>query len=114
MKKLFIAVFFAISSIAAAQREGQQPNDDQIQQQPPRDTQRQVERSAKVEAVKQQSKSEIEAEQASKAQGQSQKQTKVQPVGINPPDTLSKPRDNSKNDLSKPKKILSEDSKRRN
>jgi|GEM_PF-3404497 len=110
MKKIFLtAAFIAIGSVATAQ-----VTDDQIQQQPPRDAQRQTERAAKVDAVKQQSQSEMEAEQASKAQGQTQKQTKTQPVGINPPDTLSKPRDQRKNDLSKPKKILSEDSKRRN
>lgn len=110
MKKLLItSIFLAIGSIASAQ-----VTDDQIQQQPPRDAQRSTERAAKVDAVKQQSQSEMEAEQAAKAKGQSQKQTKTQPVGINPPDTLSKPRDLRKNDLSKPKKIMSEDSKRRN
>lgn len=114
MKKFFTAVILAFGTIASAQQDGQQPSDDQIQQQPPRDTQVQMERAAKVDAVKRQSQSDIEAEQAAKAQGQSQKQTKAQPVGINPPDTLSKPRDNRKNDLSKPKKIISEDSKRRN
>lgn len=113
MKKLFTVAFFAITSVAAAQQNGQ-PSDDQLQQQPPRDAQRDIERATRVEAIKQQSKSEIEAEQAAKAKGQSQIQTKTQPVGINPPDTLAKPRDPSKQDLSRPKKILSEDSKRRN
>lgn len=115
MKRFFLtAVFFAISAMATAQRDGQQPNDDQLQQQAPRETQRTMERSAKVDAVKQQSQSEIQAEQAAKAKGQSQKQTKTQPVGINPTDTLDKPRDLRNNDLSKPKKIMSEDSKRKN
>lgn len=110
MKKTILsAAFLVISSIAAAQQDSQQPNDDQLQQQAPRETQRQVERSAKVEAVKQQSNLEVEAEKASKEQGQSQRQTKTQPVGINPQDSEAKPAD-----LTKPKKIISEDSKRRN
>ncbi|HMI08654.1 MAG TPA: hypothetical protein VK528_13980 [Flavobacterium sp.] len=116
MKKVFLtAAFIAVTSIASAQQDGQQqPNDDQLQQQAPRETQARTERAAKVEAVKQQSNSEIEAEKASKDKGQSQKQTKVQPVGINPDNPEEKPKDLSKQDLSKPKKILSEDSKRRN
>ncbi len=114
MKSLFTAALCSISLMGAAQQEPQQPSDDQLQQQPPRDTQRSIERGARIEAVKQQGKSEMEAEQAAKAKGQSQIQTKTQPVGINPPDTLAKPRDVRKQDLSRPKKIMSEDSKRRN
>lgn len=115
MKKLLLtAALIAATSIASAQQDGQQPNDDQLQQQAPRETQTRTERAAKVEAVKQQSNSEIEAEKAAKDKGQSQKQTKAQPVGINPDNPEEKPKDLSKQDLSKPKKILSEDSKRRN
>lgn len=113
MKKIFFtAAFIAISSIAAAQQDGQQPNDDQLQQQAPRETQVRVERAAKVDAVQQQSNSEVQAEKASKDKGQSQKQTKVQPAGINPTDTVAKPKDLSKQ--VKKNKPLSEDSKRRN
>lgn len=108
MKKIWItAAFIAMSSVASAQQD--QPNDDQLQQQAPRETQVRTERAAKVEAVKTQSNSEIEAEKASKDQGQSQKQTKAQPVGINPTETDAAPKD-----LSKQGKIMSEDSKRRN
>lgn len=108
MKKILTAVFLAVSAIASAQQVNQQPNDDQLQQQAPRETQQQMERAAKVDAVKQQSNSEIAAEKAAKEKGQSQRQTKTQPVGINPPDD-AKPKD-----ISKQKKIMSEDSKRRN
>lgn len=109
MKQLFFtAAFLAISTIAAAQREGEQPNDDQLQQQAPRETRVQVERAAKIDAVRTQSNSEIEAEKAAKDKGQSQKQTKTQPVGLNPSDTVANPKP------LKAKKIQSEDSQRRN
>lgn len=109
MKNIFLtAAFMAIASMATAQQEEQQPNDDQLQQQAPRTNQVQTERSSKVDAVKAQSNAAIEAEKASKNQGQSQKQTKVQPVGLNPTDTDAKPVN-----LSKQRKIISEDSKMR-
>lgn len=115
MKKLlFTAACIAITSVAAAQQDRQQPNDDQLQQQAPRETQRQVERAAKVEAVKQQSNADIQAEQDAKAKSQSQRQTKTQPMGMNPKDTAATPENEIKKDLTKPKKILSEDSKPRN
>ena len=110
MKKIILTVaFLAITSIAAAQENEQQPNDDQLQQQAPRSTQVQTERASKIEAVKTESNTAIESEKASKDQGQSQKQTKAQPVGINPTATDAKPKD-----LSKQRKIMSEDSKRQN
>lgn len=110
MKNIFLtAAFIAMTSIATAQQAGQQPNDDQLQQQAPRATQVRTENASKVEAVKVQSNAAIEAEKASKETGQSQKQTKVQPVGLNPTDTDAKPVD-----LSKQPKIMSEDSKLRN
>ncbi|MFT3795482.1 hypothetical protein [Flavobacterium sp.] len=109
MKKLFLtAALLTVGTVATAQQDGQQPNDDQIQQQAPRETQVQMERAARIEAIKTQSNSEIEAEKAAKDKGQSQKQTKTQPVGLNPSDTVAKPKP------LKPKKIQSEDSKRRN
>ncbi len=109
MKKLILSVAAAtLSMVAAAQKEPpeQQPNDDQLQQQAPRETQMRVERASKVEAVKAQSNSEIEAERAAKEKGQTQRQTKAQPVGINPDEP--QPRE------LKPKKPLSEDPKQRN
>lgn len=108
MKKILTAVVLATSAIAAAQQVNQQPTDDQLQQQAPRETQQRVERAAKVDAVRQQSNSEIAAEKAAKEKGQSQRQTKAQPVGINPPDEAKQ------KDIGKQKKIMSEDSKRRN
>ena len=93
MKKLSItAAFLFFSGLVFSQQGGEQPNDDQLQQQAPRETQRQVERSAKVEAVKQQSNSEVDAERLAKEKSQTQKQTKAQPVGMNPEDTVAKPK----------------------
>ena len=106
---LITAACIALSSVATAQQNGQQPNDDQLQQQAPRTTQVRTENASKVEAVKAQSNAAIEAEKASKDKGQSQKQTKVQPVGLNPTASDAKPVD-----LSKQPKIMSEDSKLRN
>jgi len=91
MKKIWItSVFMAFSTIALAQQDDQQPNDDQIQQQAPRETQRTLERSSKAEAVKQTSNAEVDAEKEAKEKAQSQKQTKAQPVGLNPADPASK------------------------
>lgn len=79
--------------LAQQDQDEQQPNDDQLQQQAPRENQVQLERAAKVEAVKNQSNSELEAEKTAKETGQTQRQTKTQPVGINPSQPESKPRD---------------------
>lgn len=109
MKKLILSMAaVTLGMVATAQQDPpeQQPNDDQLQQQAPRETQVRVERAAKVEAVKAQSNSEIEAERVAKEKGQTQRQTKAQPVGINPDEP--QPR------KLKPKKPLSEDSKPRN
>ena len=101
MKNLFItAALFASTFIAAAQQDGQQPSDDQLQQQVPRETQVRTERAAKVEAVKSSSNNEIDAEKAAKDKGQSQNQTKTQPTGLNPKDKVAQP--------TNPKKIITE------
>lgn len=84
----------------SAQQDRQQPNDDQLQQQAPRETQVRTERAAKVEAVKAHSNNEIDAEKASKDKGQSQNQTKAQPTGLNPKDNEVRPTD--------PEKIITE------
>lgn len=92
MKNILIsAAFISFTTFAFAQQEPQ-PNDDQLQQQAPRETQRTIERSAKIEAVKQQNNTEVNAEKEAKDKGQSQKQTKAQAVGINPSDSLATPK----------------------
>ena len=91
MKKIWITTaFIAFSTIAMAQQDEQQPNDNQLQQQAPRETQRTVERSAKVEAVKQTSNAEKKKKKEAKDKAQSQKQTKAQPVGLNPTEASPK------------------------
>mgnify|MGYP003607762962 FL=1 len=80
-------VFLAFSGIASAQTDTGdeiQNKQDQIQQQPPRETQRTTERASKVDAVKQQSQSEIDAEKTAKDKGQSKNYTKVNPDKISP------------------------------
>lgn len=86
MKNLFIGMaFFAFTGIAYAQTDIEdyiENNQDRIQQEPPRDTQRQNERASKVEAAKQQSQSEIDNEKEAKDKGQSKNYTKVNPDKI--------------------------------
>ena len=106
MKKLILSAAVATFSMVAAAQQEPQPNDDQLQQQAPRETQVRTERAAKIEAVKAQSNAEIEAERAAKEKGQTQRQTKAQPVGINPDEP--QPRE------LKPKKPLSEETRPRN
>lgn len=88
MKNLFMAIaFFGFAGIASAQTDiGDEieNNQDRIQQQPPRDTQRTTERAAKVEATKNQSEAEIDAEKEAKDKGQSKNYTKVNPNKITP------------------------------
>lgn len=88
MKNLFMAIaFFGFAGIASAQTDiGDEieNNQDKIQQEPPRDTQRRVENASKVDATKRQSESEIDAEKASKDKGQSKNYTKVDPNKIAP------------------------------
>ena len=91
MKKIWItATFIAFSTIAMAQQDEQQPNDDQLQQQPPSESQKQVERAARIDAVKQTSNEQVAAEKEAKDKAQSQKQTKAQPVGLNPTEASPK------------------------
>lgn len=88
MKKLFTALaFLAFTGIASAQTDiGDEieNNQDKIQQQPPRDTQRTTERAAKIDATKQQSEAEIDAEKKAKDKGQSKNYTKVNSDKISP------------------------------
>lgn len=97
MKKiLFTIAFLATFSMANAQNDRSQDlqtDQDQLQQQPPRDTQTGMERAAKVEATKRQSNSEIEAEMKSKDKGKTDKFTKVNPNEVGPvtPDTVKRP-----------------------
>ncbi len=66
MKKIFSFIaFLAFSTMAMAQQESQkeQPNDDQLQQQPPKETQAELERAAVVENRKK----ELEEKQDEKA-----------------------------------------------
>ncbi len=91
MKNLFMAIaFFGFAGIASAQTDiGDEieNNQDKIQQEPPRDTQRRVENASKVDATKRQSESEIDAEKESKDKGQSKNYTKVDPNKIAPLNT---------------------------
>lgn len=89
MKNLFIGItLLGFTQIVAAQNDQIQDeienNQDKIQQEPPRDSQRQVENAAKIEATKSQSEAEIEAEKKSKDKGQSKNYTKVDPNKIAP------------------------------
>ncbi|NUY79877.1 hypothetical protein HUK80_03140 [Flavobacterium sp. MAH-1] len=82
MKKFIItSAMLAFFGIASAQQDGQ-ADQDKIQQEPPRPTQKQVERSAAVDAkansVKKQSEKELEGEMRAKQKGQSQN-VKTQP-----------------------------------
>jgi hypothetical protein len=88
MKKLLIvASFFASIGFASAQVDkvdDQQPDQDQIQQQPPRNTQSEVERAARIDAEKKKNDDAIEAEKKSKDKGQSKNYTKVNPDKLSP------------------------------
>ncbi len=79
MKKLMIsAAFLAFSAVASAQTGEQQPNDDQLQQQAPRETQVETERAAKIDAVKSQSNQEIQAEKQSQEKSSTKRVTTAQ------------------------------------
>ncbi|RZJ64225.1 MAG: hypothetical protein EOO50_16380 [Flavobacterium sp.] len=98
MKKfIFTLAFLATCGIASAQQDGQ-ADQDQIQQQPPRPAQQQVERAAtnnaKANAAKTQSEKELEAEMRAKQKGQNQS-VKNQPNSGVPAklnDTLNPPK----------------------
>ncbi|MGK4569185.1 hypothetical protein [Flavobacterium sp. 3HN19-14] len=75
MKKLFItAAFLAFSGIALAQQDGS-VHQDQIQQQPPRETQQQIENAAQRTAAQKKAESEFQAEKRAKDKGSTQKVT---------------------------------------
>ena len=88
MKNLFIGMaILAFTGIASAQTDiGDEieNNQDRIQQEPPRTTQRSTESAAKVDAAKRQSEAEIDAEMKAKDKGQSKNYTKVNPDKISP------------------------------
>lgn len=88
MKKIFIAVaLFASIGFASAQvdrSDDLQTDQDQIQQQPPRSTQVQVERASKIEAEKTKNDANLEAEKEAKDKGQSKNYTKVNPDKLSP------------------------------
>lgn len=88
MKNIFIAVaFFAFTGVTFAQNDVEdeiQNNQDKIQQEPPRDAQRQVNNAAKIDAEKNNSNANIEAEKEAKDKGQSKNYTKVNPNKIQP------------------------------
>jgi hypothetical protein len=78
MKKLWItAAFLAFGAYASAQT-GQQPNDDQLQQQAPRETQTEVERAARIDAVRAQSNQEVQAERQSQEKASTKRVTSAQ------------------------------------
>lgn len=93
MKKIFIAVaFFTAMGFASAQvdkNDDMQTDQDQIQQQPPRNTQVEIDRAAKIEAEKRKNDAEIDAEKKSKDQGQTKNYTKVDPDKLSPVKTDS-------------------------
>ena len=81
MKKPFLTfALFVFTSLAFSQEEKQQNDQDKIQQEPPRPTQRDVERAAKVDAIIKQSDKELKAEKQAKAKSSTQKQTTGEPV----------------------------------
>lgn len=88
MKKLLIAVaFFAGMGLASAQvdqLDDKQPDQDQIQQQPPRSAQTELERASRIEAEKKKNDDALEAEKKSKDKGQSKNYTKVNPDKLAP------------------------------
>jgi len=93
MKNLFMAIaFFGFAGIASAQTDIEdeiQNNQDKIQQEPPRDAQRQLSNAAKIDAEKKNSESNIDAEKEAKDKGQSKNYTKVNPNKIPPVKTDS-------------------------
>lgn len=88
MKNIFMAIaFLAFTGIASAQNDTGdeiENNQDRIQQEPPRETQRRVENASKVDATKRQAESEIDAEKESKDKGRSKNYTKVNPNKVAP------------------------------
>ncbi|MEZ0006552.1 hypothetical protein ABH942_001922 [Flavobacterium sp. 28YEA47A] len=89
MKKIFIAIaFFAGIGFASAQvdRDDNPQADiqDKIQQEPPRSTEIQQERAARIDAEKKKNEENLKAEKEAKDKGQSKNYTKVNPDKIAP------------------------------
>jgi len=74
IRNLVAAAAFFMALPMAAQQNGQ-VNQDELQQQPPRETQRELERAAKVDAAKKKSDADFQAEKRAKDKGRTQKQT---------------------------------------
>lgn len=79
MKTLAIIAALAICGICSAQQTGQ-PDQDKIQQEPPRETQRVIERASKTDAIQRKAESEFQAEKQAKDKGRTQKQTTAEPA----------------------------------
>ncbi len=98
MKKIFIAIaFFAGIGFASAQVDKddnpQADIQDKIQQEPPRSTETQVERAAKIDSEKKKNDENLKAEKEAKEKGQSKNYTKVNPDKIAPVTTKDSSKD---------------------
>lgn len=89
MKKIFIAIaFFAGIGFGSAQIDKddnpQADIQDRIQQEPPRPTQTQMERAARIDADKKKEEEKLETEKKAAEQQQSKNNTKVNPDKLSP------------------------------
>jgi hypothetical protein len=89
MKKIFTAIaFFAGISFASAQIDKddnpQADIQDKIQQDPPRPTETQMERAARVDADKKKEQDKLDAEKKANEKEQSKNNTKVNPDKLSP------------------------------
>ena len=89
MKKIFIAIaFFASIGFGSAQIDKddnpQADIQDRIQQEPPRPTQTQMERAARIDANKKKEEEKLETEKKAADQQQSKNNTKVNPDKLSP------------------------------
>ena len=100
-KTLITAALLAFSGIALAQQNGQ-ADQDKIQQEPPRESQQQIENAAKRSTAQKQAESEFQAEKRAKDKGSTQKVTtaerhisdSVQPVKQPKPQVQPTPKPN--------------------
>lgn len=67
MKKIFTAAALLLFGLGAMAQQNGQPNDDQLQQQAPRETQVEVERAARREARRKEAERKQNAQEATKA-----------------------------------------------
>ncbi len=74
IRNAIIAVAFFMALPMAAQQSGQ-VNQDELQQQPPRESKRELEKAARVDAAKKKSDADFQAEKRAKDKGRTQKQT---------------------------------------